>query len=73
MVVDLPPIQAAAPRSAAALGMALPRIRMLPERELLPTRSLARRDLWDGSSALFQQYAPVLRGYQAGGARLGLD
>ena len=34
---------------------------------------LVSEDLWDEPSSLFRQYAPVLRGYTAGGARLGLD
>ena len=71
--VDLPPIQAAAPSSSSNLRMPMPRIRMLPDRRLRPEAALNRTDLWDGSSALFQQYAPVLRGYQAGGTRVGLD
>lgn len=68
--VELAPIVAAAPTRGLAVRF--------PEIELLPGRAsngaLMADQLWEEPSALFQQYAPVMRGYQtASPARLGLD
>ena len=68
--VELAPIVAATP--TRGLAVRFPDIELLPARA--PGGSLTADRLWEEPSALFQQYAPVMRGYQtAAGARLGLD
>ncbi|MEJ2540089.1 MAG: hypothetical protein P8188_08985 [Gemmatimonadota bacterium] len=70
--VELSPIQAAAPRARAPM-VGSGGITLLPERRMRPRGELVGLDLWDEPSSLLRQYAPVLRGYPAGGVRLGLD
>lgn len=70
--VELAPIVAAFP--TRSLQPRMPEIELLPGRARGMDPSLSSVQLWEGASRLFQQYAPVMRGYQAGGAvRLGLD
>jgi anti-sigma factor RsiW len=70
--VDLAPIVAASP--VRSFPVRMPDIELLPTRAQRKDPSLANARLWEESARLFQQYAPVMRGYQAGGSlRLGLD
>ena len=75
--VDLRPIRAATPHTRilttdrVELGFSMPRSGPRSGDRL--RGDLASRNLWDEPSTLLRQYAPVLRGYTASGARLGLD
>lgn len=70
--VDLRPIRAATPQSrsltAGRVELGFPTAR----RDRFQG-DLTAEELWDEPSSLLRQYAPVMRGYTAGGARLGLD
>lgn len=70
--VELAPIVAASPIRSFPVRM--PDIELLPERNRRDRATLSQAQLWEEASHLFRQYAPVMRGYRAGGTvRLGLD
>lgn len=70
--VDLRPIRAAMPQARALTADRVEFGFPTPARQRVQGE-LVGFDLWDEPSNLLQQYAPVMRGYTAGGVRLGLD
>jgi anti-sigma factor RsiW len=70
--VDLRPIRAATPQSRALASRRV-ELGFPTARQESFRGEFAADELWDEPSNLLMQYAPVMRGYTAGSARLGLD